>query len=81
MIGTEVRQLDIVLKKGNGLIAGSEVKASVTLRTSDIGGLKVLAEAAGDRFIFGTVLYVGQDCVPFEGNQAAVPISGIWSGC
>lgn len=80
MIGIEVRQLDIVLKRGNGLIAGTEVKASVTLRTSDFRELKVSAKAAVDRFTFGTVLYEGQDGVPFEGNQAAKPISGIWSG-
>lgn len=81
MIGTEMRRLEMVLKRRDGLIADSEVKASVTLRTSDIGGLKVLAEAAGDRLTFVTVLYEGQDFVPFEGNQAAVPTSGIWSGC
>lgn len=80
MIGTDVRQLGIALKKGIGLIAGSEVKASVTLHTSGFRGLKVLAATAGDRFTFGTVLYEGQDFVPFEGNQAAKPISGIWSG-
>ncbi|WP_419906531.1 ATP-binding protein [Hoeflea sp.] len=76
----EMREVDIVLERDDGLIAGIEVKASATVRTSDLSGLKTLAEARGDRFAFGAILYDGKEVVPFGEKLAAVPISCLWSG-
>ncbi|WP_136661812.1 ATP-binding protein [Nitratireductor sp. XY-223] len=76
----EMREVDIVLERDDGLIAGIEVKASATVRTSDLSGLKTLAEASGDRFSFGAILYDGKEVVPFAEKLAAVPISNLWSG-
>ncbi len=73
----EMREVDIVLERDDGMIVGIEVKASATVRTSDFRGLKTLAEACGDRLAFGAVLYDGKDVVPFGERLAAVPISGL----
>lgn len=72
------REVDIVLERNDGLIAGIEVKASATVRSSDFRGLKVLEETCGNRFAFGVVLHDGTDVVPFGERMAAVPLSALW---
>lgn len=76
----EMREVDIVLERDDGNIAGIEVKASATVRSSDFKGLLTLADVCGDRFAFGAVLYDGKDVVPFGNRLAAVPISSLWAG-
>ncbi|MDD2676377.1 MAG: ATP-binding protein [Methylacidiphilaceae bacterium] len=72
------REVDIVLERDDGMIAGIEVKASATVKAGDFGGLRALAEACGDRYVFGVVLYDGADVVPFGDRLAAAPLSCLW---
>ncbi|MFG1375124.1 ATP-binding protein [Xanthobacter oligotrophicus] len=74
----DVREVDIVLERDDGMIAGIEVKASATVKASDFAGLRALAEACGDRFAFGVVLYDNTDIVPFGDRLAAAPLSSLW---
>lgn len=74
----EMREVDIVLERDDGMIVGIEVKASATVRSSDFNGLRTLADACGDKFAFGAVLYDSADVVPFGEKLAAVPISTLW---
>nr|WP_246721631.1 DUF4143 domain-containing protein [Rhizobium leguminosarum] len=74
----DMREVDIVLERDDGMIAGIEVKASATVKAGDFGGLRALAEACGDRFAFGVVLYDNTDVVPFGDKLAAVPLSSMW---
>ncbi|MBS3960929.1 MAG: AAA family ATPase [Sandarakinorhabdus sp.] len=62
-----------------GMIAAIEVKASATVKASDFSGLRALAEACGDRFAFGVVLYDSTDVVPFGDRLAAAPLSCLWA--
>ena len=55
-----------------------EVKASATVTGSDFGGLRRLAEACGDRFALGLVLYDHDKVVPFGERLFAAPISTLW---
>lgn len=71
-------EVDIVLERDDGMIAGIEVKASATVTAGDLSGLKKLVEAAKDRFAFGVVLYDGDTIVPFGERLAAAPISCLW---
>ena len=71
----DMREVDIVLERDDGTIVGIEVKASATVKAGDFGGLRALAEACGDRFAFGVVLYDSTDVVPFGGRLAAAPLS------
>lgn len=73
------REVDIVLERDDGLIAGIEVKASATVRAGDFVGLRALAEASGERFAFGVILYDGADAVPFGDRLAAAPLSNLWN--
>jgi predicted AAA+ superfamily ATPase len=72
------REVDIVLERDDGRIVGIEVKASATVKASDFAGLRALAEASGDRFAFGVVLYDSADYVPFSDRLAAAPLSCLW---
>jgi len=74
----DMREVDIVLERDDGMIAGIEVKASATVKAGDFGGLRALAEACGDRFAFGVVLYDSTDVVPFGDKLAAAPLSSMW---
>lgn len=74
----DMREVDIVLERDDGMIAGIEVKASATVRSSDFSGLRALAEASGDRFAFGVVLYDSAEVVPFGDRLVAAPLSCLW---
>jgi uncharacterized protein len=74
----EMREVDIVLERDDGMIVGIEVKASATVRAGDFSGLKALAEACGECFAFGAILYDNTDVVPFGDRLAAVPLACLW---
>ena len=46
----QMREVDIVLERDDGMIVGIEIKASATVKANDFGGLRTLAEACKDRF-------------------------------
>ena len=73
-------EVDIVLEDAAGRVVGIEVKAAGGVTANHFKGLKVLAEAAGDRFVRGFVLHSGPAVVPFGKNLLAMPASGIWGG-
>lgn len=73
-------EVDCVLEDGAGRVVGIEVKAAVSVKAADFKGLRVLADAAGDRFVRGIVLYTGKEVVPFGKNLLAVPVEALWSG-
>lgn len=71
-------EVDVVLEREDGAVAGIEVKASATVGPADFRGLRRLAEATGDRFAFGGLLYDGQAVVPAGPRLAAIPLSCLW---
>ncbi len=75
----DMREVDIVLERDDGMIAGVEVKASATVRSGDFNGLRALDDASAGRFAFGVVLYDGTDIVPFGDKLAATPLSALWA--
>ena len=75
----DMREVDIVLERDDGMIVGIEVKASATVKAGDFAGLRALAEACGDRFAFGVVLYDSADVVPFGDRLTAAPLSSLWN--
>jgi predicted AAA+ superfamily ATPase len=74
------QEVDIVLEDAAGRVAGVEVKASATVGTRDFMGLHALAEASGDHFRRGIVLYTGETTVPFGNDMYALPIHSMWTG-
>ena len=39
----QMREVDIVLERDDGMIVGIEIKASATVKSSDFGGLRTLS--------------------------------------
>jgi len=72
-------EVDIVLERDDGQIAGIEIKAAATVGPRDFTGLRLLADACGDRFAQGVVLYDGSECVPFGPDLTAAPLGCLWS--
>ncbi len=70
-------EVDIVMEFGR-LVAGVEVKAGATVRSTDFRGLRRLKDAAGTRFVAGVVLYDGEATVPFGESMYAVPLRLLW---
>lgn len=73
------QEVDLVLEKPGQIVAGIEVKASARLVQSDFKGLRTLAEAAGDKFARGVVLYLGEQRLQFAENLWAEPIGALWN--
>lgn len=71
-------EVDVVLERGGGQIAGVEVKASATVTAADFRGLRKLKEASRKRFVAGIVLYDGETSAGFGDGFHAVPIRSLW---
>lgn len=71
-------EVDVVLEGPGARIVGIEIKGSATISASDFKGLKALAEAVGDRFHRGVLLYTGQEPLPFGERMHALPVSTLW---
>jgi predicted AAA+ superfamily ATPase len=72
------QEVDVVLEDASGQVVGVEVKASATVGARDFKGLRALAEASGNRFRRGVVLYTGKTAVPFGESLHALPVSSLW---
>jgi hypothetical protein len=72
------REVDVVLEGPAQEVAGVEVKASASVGARDFDGLRALAEAAGENFVRGVVLYLGEHDLAFGDDLRAVPLSALW---
>ncbi|MFN2324127.1 MAG: DUF4143 domain-containing protein, partial [Trueperaceae bacterium] len=71
-------EVDIVIERGAGTVAGVEVKGAATVTDGDFAGLKRLARAAGSDFVAGVVVYDGDALVRFGERLFAVPVQALW---
>lgn len=72
------KEVDFVLERTNGQLAGIEVKRSDSVTKSDFKGLKELQSLSEKDFVCGVVLYRGKDVVPFGQNLWAIPLANLW---
>lgn len=87
--GTEVRlshyrdkdqdEVDLIMEDDVGSLVAVEVKASATVGASDFKGLRKVAQAAGEDFRLGVVLYDGDTVLPFGERLFAAPLSCLWN--
>ncbi len=71
-------EVDIVIENAAGQLVGVEVKASATVKASDLRGLRKLAALAGDQFKMGVLLYDGAETLPLGDGIWAAPVSSLW---
>ncbi|MDE2057111.1 MAG: AAA family ATPase, partial [Betaproteobacteria bacterium] len=61
-----------------GQLVGVEVKASGTVKESDLKGLRKLSHLAGTQFKMGILLYNGDETLPLGDNIWAAPLATLW---
>lgn len=71
-------EVDVVIENAAGQLVGVEVKASATVKASDLRGLKKWAALAGPQFRLGVVLYDGTETLPLGDGLWAAPLSSLW---
>lgn len=72
-------EVDMIIEKADGTVAGVEVKCSSTVGAGDFTGLQGLRDQLGRRFRAGVVLYTGEQRLPFGDKLWAVPMESLWS--
>ena len=72
------KEVDFVLERPDGSVAGVEVKASKRVVSADFKGMEALRNLTKDDFVCGVVLYSGEEVVPFGERFLAVPFSALW---
>jgi predicted AAA+ superfamily ATPase len=71
-------EVDMVIENAAGQVVGVEIKASATVKESDLRGLRKLAGLAGSDFKMGVLLYDGDETLPLGDNIWAAPLSTLW---
>lgn len=72
------KEVDFVLEKPDGSLAGIEIKARDNVNPDDFKGLRELQAQTGEDFRCGVVLYRGKNTIPFGENLWAVPLNALW---
>jgi predicted AAA+ superfamily ATPase len=71
-------EVDVVIENAAELLVGVEVKATATVKESDLRGLRKLSTLAGAKFKMGVLLYDGDETMPLGDNIWAAPLSTLW---
>ncbi len=71
-------EVDLVLETRDGRIAALEVKATQSVSTADLRGIRKIRAHAKDNFTAGIVLYTGENTVHLDERTWAVPLQGLW---
>lgn len=72
------QEVDVVLEDTAGRLVGVEIKSANSVGMRDFKGLQSLAEASGNNFIRGIVLYGGSEFISFGSNLFALPVTSLW---
>jgi len=72
------KEVNFILERPDGSLAGIEVKSSTRVDSADFKGLREFQAATGDDFQCGIVLYAGREIVPFGEMLFAVPFAALW---
>ena len=72
------KEVDFILERPDGTLAGIEIKTSTRVDSGDFEGLQELHQATGNDLQYGIVLYAGKETVPFGEKLFAVPLSTLW---
>ncbi len=73
------KEVDFVLERSDGRLAGIEVKAGDSVEGNDFSGLRELQSKTGKDFSVGVVLYGGREIVSFGKSLWAIPHALLWT--
>ena len=71
-------EVDLVVEADDGRVIGFEVKANERVAGSDLGGLRKLRDALGDRFVAGVAFSTGRRSYTFEDRLHVLPLDRLW---
>ena len=71
-------EVDIVLERDDGAILAFEVKAAARVPGEAFRALRKLRTAAGDAFLAGVALYLGDRSYNFEDRLHVLPLDRLW---
>lgn len=72
-------EADIILERDDGCVIAFEVKTGSRVTGNELGGLRKLKDALGDRFVAGVVLYTGERSYSPVDQIHVLPIDRLWS--
>ncbi|WP_327586525.1 ATP-binding protein [Nonomuraea sp. NBC_00507] len=72
------REIDFVLERFDGRVAGIQVKATASPTAKDAAHLRWLGDSLGERFVSGAVLHLGDQSVSLGGGIQLLPLSALW---
>jgi len=71
-------EVDLVLERSDGAVAGVEIKAGEATSSSSFRGLRKLRDALGERFLGGVVLHLGRYGRCHAERLYALPVDRLW---
>jgi hypothetical protein len=73
------QEVDLVIERRDGTVAGVEVKAGTSVAGSDFRGLRALRDTLGDAFIGGVVLCLGERSYTYDDRLHVLPVDRLWT--
>ena len=73
------QEVDLVLERDDGAVAGVEVKAGSRITPSDLKGLRALRDRLGSSFIGGVVLSTGTRSYTADTDLYVLPVDRLWT--
>ncbi len=71
-------EVDLVLERDDGAIAGVEVKVGERVHGHQFRSLRKLRDALGSRFLGGVVLHLGRHAYTYDDRLHALPVDRLW---
>lgn len=72
-------EVDLVLERSDGAVAGVEIKAGEATSSASFRGLRKLRDALGERFLGGVVFHLGRYSSRHDERLYALPVDRLWS--
>jgi predicted AAA+ superfamily ATPase len=72
-------EVDLILERDDGCVVAFEVKSGSRISGNDLGGLRKLRAALGDKFVGGIVLNTGERSYTPEDRIHVLPIDRLWT--
>ncbi len=71
-------EVDLILERDDGAVAGVEVKAGERVTGSEFRSLAKLRDGLGERFLGGIVLHLGRRSYTHDDRLHALPVDRLW---
>lgn len=72
-------EVDLVIERDDGAIIAFEVKAAQRVGGKEFGALRKLRDAAGEAFLAGIALYLGERAYQAEEKLYVAPVDQLWA--